>query len=299
LSSQDGHAYAVDAGTGDVIWRSPKLGVTLQAAPAAVLSAYGGAKDLVFVATRNSGQPNRLYALDASDGAVVWSFDNGGAATGIGIVVSGPSVDYTAGRVYFTSATGASGRNAWCLDFAAASPPQPCWAGFGVATGADSEASPILFAGSVLVSESAASGNLYGLDTATGAASLLAALGGGGAKGYVFPRFGTTDVLASTATTVWSIDTAVPTTNWSGGCVSTPSTPTAVPFTDFVFLGSTEGKLFQMSAASGSGCPSTPSVCIGDCTSTVVGAPAYDLLHGMLYAGTDEGKVYGVRVPFP
>jgi hypothetical protein len=30
---------------------------------------------------------------------------------------------------------------------------------------------------------------------------------------------------------------------------------------------------------------------------TIVGAPAYDVLRTMLYVGTDEGKIYGVRAP--
>jgi hypothetical protein len=63
-----------------------------------------------------------------------------------------------------------------------------------------------------------------------------------------------------------------------------------------VFVGSSEGKLFQYSAG-GTGCPAL-SACIGDCLTTIVGAPAFDVLKTMLYVGTDEGKIYGVRAPF-
>jgi glucose dehydrogenase len=93
LGSQDGHAYAVDALTGELIWKSFRLGTTIQAAPAVALSALGGVKDLVFIGTRDPGQPNRLYALNAADGTVAWFFDNGGVLP-IGIIVSGPTVDY-------------------------------------------------------------------------------------------------------------------------------------------------------------------------------------------------------------
>jgi hypothetical protein len=85
--------------------------------------------------------------------------------------------------------------------------------------------------------------------------------------------------------------------NWTGNCVATPSTPTAVPGTDWVFVGSSVGKLFQFSASGGPGCPTPPSVSIGGST-TIVGAPAFDVLKTMLYVGTDEGKIYGVRAPF-
>ena len=298
LGSQDGRAYAVDALTGALIWRSAVLGTNVQAAPAAVLSAFGGGANLVFVATRNTGLPNRLYALDAADGSVAWYFDNGGPATGVGMVVSGASVDYVARRVYFTSALGTSLKTTWCLNYLGTTPAMCSgWPGFGVAPGGgDIEASPVLFQGSLFVSDTSA-GDLYKINPLDGLDSLVFNLADGGAKGFVFPQFGTTNLFASTSTSTMSVNgSSFGVLNWTGSCVATPSTPTAVPGTDWVFVGSSEGKLFQYSAG-GTGCPAL-SACIGDCLSTIVGAPAYDVLKTMLYAGTDEGKIYGVRAPF-
>jgi uncharacterized delta-60 repeat protein len=299
LGAQDGHAYAIDALTGALIWKSAKLGTTIQAAPSAVLSAYGGGADLVFVATRNTGQPNRLYALDPTDGAVAWYFDNGSDPTGIGMIVSGASVDYAARHLYFTSAQGTSGNTTWCLEYLM-NPPQKCWGSFGLdpTGGSDVEASPILFQGSLFVAENSPSGALYAVDPNDGSDMMLLSLLDGGAKGFVFPHFGTTNVFASTSTRTLSVNGSSGLVNWAGSCVATPSTPTAVPGTDFVFVGSSEGKLFQLSASGGAGCPSPPSACVGDCSSTIVGAPAFDVLKSMLYVGTDEGKIYGVRPPF-
>jgi uncharacterized delta-60 repeat protein len=299
LGSQDGHAYAIDALTGALMWKSARLSTTIQAAPSVVLSAYGGGADLVFVATRNTGQPNRLYALDPTDGTVVWYFDNGGDPTGIGMIVSGASVDYVQRHLYFTSAQGTSGNTTWCLEYLA-TPPARCWASFGVdpTGGSDVEASPILFQGSVFVSESSASGNLYAVNPLDGTDSMVSSLLDGGAKGFVFPQFGTTNVFASTSTRTLSVNGVSGLSNWAGSCVATPSTPTAVPGTDWVFVGSNQGKLFQFSASGGAGCPAPPSACIGDCSSTIVGAPAFDVLKSLLYAGTDEGKIYAVRPPF-
>jgi uncharacterized delta-60 repeat protein len=299
LGSQDGHAYAIDALTGALVWKSAKLGTTIQASPGAVLSAYGGGADLVFVATRNSGEPNRLYALNPTDGTVVWYFDNGGPATGIGMIVSAPYVDYTARRLYYTSARGTSGNTTWCLNYMS-TPPTSCWGTFGVARvgGGDVEASPILFQGSLYVSETSL-GDLYAVNPLNGSDSTVFNLLDGGAKGFVFPQFGTTNLFASTSTRTMSVNgSAVGVLNWAGSCVATPSTPTAAPGNAWVFVGSSQGKLFQFSPSGGTGCPSPPSACIGDCVSTIVGAPAYDVLRMMLYAGTDEGKVYGVRPPF-
>ncbi len=299
LGSQDGRAYAVNALTGALIWKSAILGTNVQAAPAAALAAFGGGADLVFVATRNTVGPNRLYALDPTDGAVVWYFDNGGPATGIGEIVSGASVDNAGRRVFFTSALGTSLKTTWCLNYLV-TPPAMCsgWPAFGVAPGGgDIQASPILYQGSVFVSETSA-GDLYRVDPGSGLDSLVFNLADGGAKGFVFPQFGTTNLFASTSTSTWSVDYNLLSFNWNGSCVATPSTPTAVPFTDWVFVGSSEGKLFQFSASGGAGCPAPPSVCIGNCATTIVGAPAYDILKTMLYVGTAEGKIYGVWAPF-
>jgi uncharacterized delta-60 repeat protein len=299
LGSQEGHAYAIDALTGALVWKSARLGATIQASPGAVLSAYGGGADLVFVATRNAGGPNRLYALNPVDGTVAWYFDNGGDPTGIGMIVAGATVDYAGRRLYFTSARGTSGNTTWCLDYSV-TPPARCWSSFGVARvgGGDVEASPILFQDKLYVSETSL-GDLYAVNPLDGSDSTVFNLLDGGAKGFAFPQFGTTNLFASTSTSTMSVDgSSFGVLNWSGSCVATPSTPNAVPGTDWVFVGSSQGKLFQFSASGGAGCPAPPSVCIGDCLSTIVGAAAFDVLKSMLYAGTDEGKVYGVRAPF-
>jgi hypothetical protein len=225
-------------------------------------------------------------------------FDNGGDPTGIGMIVSSASVDYAARRLYFTSAQGTSGKTTWCLNYLV-TPPEKCWGTFGVAPtgGGDIQASPILFQGSLFVSETSL-GDLYRINPVDGLDSLVFNLLDGGAKGFVFPQFGTTNLFASTSTSTLSVNSSFGTLNWTGSCVATPSTPTAVPGTDWVFVGSSEGKLFQFSAGGGTGCPTPLSACIGNCLSTIVGAPAYDVLKTMLYVGTDEGKIYAVRPPF-
>jgi len=74
-----------------------------------------------------------------------------------------------------------------------------------------------------------------------------------------------------------------------------PSTPLHVPGTDQVYVGTIDGLLRMYSASSGG----TPvDECIGDCATTQVGSPAYDVLRQMSYVGTADGEMYGVRTPF-
>jgi uncharacterized delta-60 repeat protein len=296
LGSQDGHVYAIDALSGALLWKSAKLGATLQAAPAVVLSTWGGGADLVFVGTREPGLANRFVALNAQDGTVVWAFDDGGGANGIGMIVGSASIDYTGKRVYFTSALGASGRTTWCLDYTV-TPPAKCWGTYGVAPlgGGDVEASPILYQGTLFVSDTL-TGDLYAVNPLDGSDAIFASLGDGGAKGFVFPQFGTPNLLASTSTSTMSVSFGF--LNWLDSCVATPSTPIAIPFSDWVFVGSNQGKLFQFSASGGAGCPVPLSACVGNCASTIVGAPAFDVLNSMLYVGTDDGVIHAVQPPF-
>ncbi|MFQ5901185.1 MAG: PQQ-binding-like beta-propeller repeat protein, partial [Thermodesulfobacteriota bacterium] len=85
-SSQDGRVYAIDTATGANVWTSPQLGDSVQAAPAVQLldnsPSFQGiyTTDVVFAATRNlSATNNKLYALDATDGTILWTFNDVGA----------------------------------------------------------------------------------------------------------------------------------------------------------------------------------------------------------------------------
>ena len=298
FGSKDGRVYAVNAATGALVWQSPKLGAMISSSPAAILTAFGGGHDLVFVGTRNSGQANRLYALNARDGTVEWHFDNGGPPSEIGMITSGPAVSYVDERVYFTSFAAGSGKSLWCLDFASGSPLQcGSWTDFGVSvsSGGDVASSPILFNGFVYVSDNTLGANLDEVSPADGFVNLIQFLGGNGARDYVFPRFGTTDVIVSTANEILSVETVSKSLNWTPFPLSMPSAPLFVIGTDDIYVGGGDGKLHRVSASSGG--PGTTE-CIGDCSTTIVGSPAYDFSRLMIYLGTDEGKIYGVKTPF-
>lgn len=297
FAAKDGHVYAIDAATGELIWRSVPLGM-LSSSPAAILSAFGSVHDLVFIGTRDLGQPNHLYALDAADGTIAWEFDNGGPPSEIGIITSGATVSYADERVYFTSFAGGTGETVWCLDFSTGTP-ATCgsWPGFGVPTssGGDVDASPVLFNNFVLVSDQTPGEMLYGFNPNDGTELSIAFLGNGGARDYVFPQFGSFNVIASTASELLSLNTSGLSVNWV--CtVSSPSAPLQVIGTSDVYAGGGDGKLHRLSTMA-PGCPGTFE-CIGDCSTTMVGSPAYDHSQAMIYVGTDDGEIYGVKTPF-
>ena len=58
-------------------------------------------------------------------------------------------------------------------------------------------------------------------------------------------------------------------------------------------MGSTLGRLYQVNV----GTWASSSVTLGDGTAKV-GSPSFDVVNGLLYVGTDDGKVYAVSIPW-
>ena len=298
LGSQDGNVYAVDAGTGAREWARP-IATMVQAAPAGNFLAFHPlALDFVLIGTRDAGGPNGLAALDVHTGTPQWSFVNataqGGDDLAIGIISGGASVDYGTRRVFFASraAGGGSSNTLWCVDFAQ-NPPRLVWS----QPIGDVDGSPIFQGGRVYVGTNA--GVLYALDATSGAVNWSLPLGDGTVKGYVFPQFGTSNVLLSTDAKLWSVadDGASATVNsgWPVTTIPSPSTPTFVPGTTKILVGSTLGRMFQVDAFT----PATVEVVtLGDGTAAV-GPPTMDVLNRMLYVGTSQGIIYGVLFPLP
>lgn len=129
MGAQDGFVYAVDGSTGGSAaapWAGgpAALGGRVQAAPAGLFTAYGGAFNYLLVGTREGSADNAFKALDPADGSVLATFDNGGGSSGIGIISGMAAVDMLANpdRVYFTShaRVGGSPNTLWCLELKAA-----------------------------------------------------------------------------------------------------------------------------------------------------------------------------------
>jgi outer membrane protein assembly factor BamB len=297
LGAQDGYAYAV-SGTGAQMWKSAvRLGDIVQASPAALLSQYGGVYDYVLVGTRNSASNNVFYALNKDTGTVAASFDNGGGVNGIGIISGAATLDYVNKRVFFASRARAGGSSdtLWCLQVGAGT---LTWL-WSVPIG-DIDGSPVLRGGIVYVGTNA--GQVRAVHASDGTPAWDDPLPVGSAvKGFLYPDRSGSDLYLSTVDGVWRIrdNGTSGTVVWSQGLGAgvTPSIPLFVAGTSYLYVGGSDGSLWQfdLTRTPPEGLTSVP---LGDGTG-VVGAPTYDSVNDLVYVGTDAGIYYAVASPIP
>ncbi|HEV7240986.1 MAG TPA: S8 family serine peptidase [Thermoanaerobaculia bacterium] len=306
LGAQDGNVYAIDANNAALIWRTASpLGDMVQGAVNGLFSAYGGAFNLLVAGTRNSSAPNAVYALNPNTGATLWLFNNGGGASGIGIVAGDPWIDYGSvnppkNKVYFTSRalTGGSSGTVWCLDITGAtanlcSEPGATWPR---AIG-DIDGSPTLVGNRLYVGTN--NGWVYCLNAMTGATIWSTSLDDGPVKGFISPDW--TDnslpykLFVATSGTITALvdDTSTVFTEWNR-FIAGPSVPL---FTgSALYIGSSDGKLYELTNLNTFAV--TKSVTLGS-GANAVGSPSYDFMNNLVYVGTDAGKLYAVKVPLP
>jgi Glucose / Sorbosone dehydrogenase/PQQ-like domain len=310
LGSQDGNVYAVDATQGSaapLLWVTP-IGPMVQAAPAGIFRGFGGSLDYVLASTRDGTGPNAFVALDPATGVELERFDNGGAGPGaIGIVNGMATVDYgPPPRVYFASherTPVGSTITLWAFELKESPDPvfNMLW---GRALG-DVEGSPVARDGRLYVGSAQGGGTVYSIDAATGDESLDRTFvhGNGQVKGFVFPDRRSNDIYFATDDSVWGVtDTGAGSmTNRFGGPINlpggaTPSPVLFVPGSHFVYVGGSDGKLYEIDVL-----PATPvlkSVTLGDGQATV-GAPSLDRVYNLVHVGTVAGVFYAVQVPLP
>jgi outer membrane protein assembly factor BamB len=294
ISTQDGFVHSIDVDVGTEIWVSESLGM-LQAGPVGWFSFYSGLNhDLILVGTRIAGQRNTFYALDASDGSVVWSFDDP-AGPGIGIISGAASIDYTRSRLYFASHAIAEGADSvWALDLETGdkvwSTPLGNVSGSAVVRGDD------LYVGTD-------DGLIQGIDVTDGSVKLNFPFdtGDGATRGFVFPDYASRRIYVSTQTTVWCLRDVEPVVirEWSQPGIPDPSTPVVPSGSRFLWVGSSNGRLYQLDLTTGnpSQPPVTSSVLLNDGTAGV-GSPSYDVANALVYVGAEDGVISAVRAPF-
>ncbi len=293
LGSEDGHTYAADAHTGQLLWQSPALGSILLASPAGIFTDFGGAYDLLFVGSRDATADNLMYMLDPADGSTITSFDDGGGAGGIGIISSGATVDYDTNRIYFASRTRAGGSQdtLWCLSFTGSAFTKVWSKPYG-----DIDGSPVLLGGRLYLGNN--SGTVYAIDPADGSEIWHYATSDGAVKGYIWPQYTTTTprrLYFSTTNTVWALSDNGGSASllWSTTAIPGPSIPLAPYGGSGLYIGSADGRLYQLDASTGT---IGASVVLGDGAATV-GSPAMDVVNNMAYVGSESGAVYGVTLP--
>jgi outer membrane protein assembly factor BamB len=300
LSSQDGHVYAFNAETGAQAWVSAPLAPVnaLQAHPSGAFAVFGASKDFVFVGTRDAAG-SKFYALKVSDGSQAWVFDGASAGFGrIGAISGQAAVDQVTKRVYFASrAFGATpdDKTVFCVDLETG-------AGLWAAPRGDVDAGVSLAGGFLFVGTN--DPKVKKIDTVAPNEGVevwafTVPPAEGPPKGYVAVDRVTGDSYFATVSSVWALKSDG-TPKWppSGSrALASPSTPVFAPQDLYVYVGSSDGKLHRIFAASGTEDTTAPfPIPLGDATAAV-GSPTYDLGPRYLYVGTEAGIVYAIQLP--
>lgn len=307
VGDDSGDVRTFNARTGQPAWTAPpNLGKPVTGAPGGLFMQYGGVRDVVLVGTRDGSTANALHGLNLADGATLPGspYDAGGT---IGAISGSPTVDYATQRVYFASRSFAGGPTLWCVQVAASPLFAPC-SGWTNPNLGDIDGSPVLRNGRVYVGNNA--GIVYSIDAATGGDQRTFATGNGPVKGFVFPDRRNDDLMFATTDTVWSVSdngsTSMP-LNWVWAVAGlSPSVVLYWPQTNLVYVGSKDGKLYELDFTSANPSPPThkPPLVLGDGLGQI-GAPSLDIgvdLGGgkrLLVVGSESGVLYGVEVPFP
>jgi outer membrane protein assembly factor BamB len=288
ITTQDGFLSCFNADTGEFLWKSADYGM-LTGGPGGWFSTFSsGPDDLAYFGTRNAGERNAIIAVDIADGREVWRFDDP-AGTGIGIISGGPTIDYANRSAYFASEEFTSGADTvWAVDLLTG---EKIWSTpVGSISG-----SPVQRGVDLYVGDDA--GRVHALDIRDGKpkGNFPFDTGGGTIKGYVFPNLVGNELYLSTQNTVWRIhdDGSRVVLDWAAE-VPGASIPTYPPGREFLWVGSSDGSLYQLLAKNGA----KNSVTLTSGRNPGVGSPSFDLANGLIYVGTENGEVFAVEVPF-
>jgi outer membrane protein assembly factor BamB len=279
------------------------LGQPIQAGPAGMFTAYGGAINAILLGTRDGSGTNAFHALDPATLNPLPGWPYTGETTPanqIGMINSQAAVDYATDRVYFTSYQHTAGvsDSVWCLDLVTAS---RCslWPVRGSAVAGrlgDIAASPTLRGGRLYVSP--VSGEIDALSASDGSLLWTASFKplDGQIKLFMLPDHQSSDLYFSTNSTVWSIrdDGSAASEKWRNASIPSPSQPVFFAGTGRVYVGGGDGSLYILKASDGTNL--FAPIPVGDGLSAV-GPPTVDQAGGFVYVGTDAGVVYAVVIP--
>lgn len=300
---QAGKVYSVNAATGGKSWTEVTTGAdAVQASAAAQVRDWSDAAfqaayttDVLFAASRNTSTTNnKVYAIRASNGAVLWTF-NGSGADNVDYIVGMPYVDYVRNRIYVASRAGASGTQSslWVIN---------ALNGALVTSFAlgHLETSPTLSYDGATLYVGNTAGDLYAINAATLALKWTSPSALGTAiKGFVWEDWTTAGRLYfSTADgNVWCLQDP------GAGAPPNPASPvwkTAVAgastpvLLSALYVGSSDGKLHQLNISTG---VDEKQFIVGDGTATVGDASTEDT--NQVFVGTTAGKIYKIPLPLP
>ncbi|WP_426752163.1 PQQ-binding-like beta-propeller repeat protein [Myxococcus sp. Y35] len=307
VGDQGGVATALHASTGEVLWRWDNGGQpigTIQSFPVTQLHDYANAtyraahpnRDLVFFATRLvDAAQNRVVALNAATGTLVWTYRPGN----LGMVAGGMVVDYANNRLFVATRSHAGSENTLrVLDTLTGQQVAELPVG-------DVELSLVRNAYSNLILVTDSNGSVHGVDAGTlqlawslpvttrpapstpaftsfvrpQAAGFVASLSAGRVEFYTV-----TGPLNSPPVLAWSTPIASP-----SGTFSLNRNGVAR-----IYVGSSDGQVHQLELDDGT---DSGQVSIGGAQR--IGTPTVDHTVGRLHVGSEDGRICAFPVPFP
>jgi outer membrane protein assembly factor BamB len=306
VGTESGEVHAVDGKNGAIVWSRSALVSAgalassggVQGTPAGLFKAYKGLNDVILVGSNLGVSSNTFYMLNPVNGLNVTTYSNGllGAIAGMEVV------DYDNNRA-FCLTTAPSG-TLWGFDLGAAGSPSlnpstlPLGNPVGYSVGANG--SPVLRNGRLYFGTT--NGEVHAYRVADGTQSTLG-LSDGEVKGFVFPDRRSADLYLSTNNRVWGVsDTLDPSTpmltpHWFVDDIPAPSIALHRTGTDFVYVGSSNGRLYQIDVASAD--PKGTKKYVELEAGSQIGAPSLDGPNNLVLVGSATGVVYAVRVPLP
>lgn len=304
LASQDGRVYCVDADNGSLLWTSAVLGDMLQGLPSIYARKWDSSGsplgvDLILIGTRNSSGANDVVGLNAATGAVVWTFDNGGGASAVGMINGGIIVDQANKLAWFASRklSGGSSNTLWNISFDdTGAAPTLMWA----ADADDIDGTPTSRGTTVYVGNNAGTVSAWAADPGVASPPALWTFdtSNGPIKEMVFPDYSNSRIYFSTTDRVWCLvdNTSSASEAWStpatgSGSIARPSRP--LPYLGTAWIGSSDGHVYKITGITTlTGAPSPVS--IGNLGGGAVGAPSIDGVNDLLHAGTEGGLMFAV-----
>jgi hypothetical protein len=306
VGTELGEVHAVDGEDGAIAWsRSAAFqntqlphGAGVMGTPAGLFTSWGGQNDAILVGSDLTSS-NSFYALDPETGDVLSTFSN----SAMGAVRGMPVVDYTinTNRVYFVTALGSAGA-LWAFELGTGFPPLGLTAlpgGNPAAPSYGSNGSPVLRNARLYYGNT--NREVVAYRPASGQTRSMGGLDGE-VKGFLFPDRRNNYFYFSTPSSVWGVtDTGSPdpmlSLKWVVGDITTPSTVLHWPGTNHLYVGSGDGKLYQLDVSLPS--PQTLEKFVPLESNAIIGAPSLDGPNGLVLVGSDTGVIYAVRVPLP